>query len=121
MMDDNEYSDVTPDEEFEDFVVAVVARSMEEAEAYCELLADRDIPTIIGERGAIDASRGDSTINGVSVLVPEMLLDEAGIIISGREEADELDAPPEEIDDAQLLAEINNDLDDDDYLFDDDS
>lgn len=122
MMDDSEYSDIGHDEELEDFVLAVAARSMQEAEIYCRLLADRDIPAIIGEKDTSDVSCDEDDIGGVPVLVPEVLLDEASIIISGRDGVDELEPPAEELDDAQLLAEINSDMDDeDDYLFDDDN
>lgn len=76
-----------------DFVPAFFARDLEEAEEYCELLSDHDIPARAGvdeELGQGDseqrvAGRRGMT-HGVPVLVPETLLDEASEVIAGRED-----------------------------------
>jgi hypothetical protein len=76
-----------------DFVPAFFARDLEEAEEYCELLSDHDIPA----RAGVDAelAQGDSEqrvarrrgmTHGVPVLVPETLLDEASEVIADRED-----------------------------------
>ncbi len=78
-------------EEYHDFVLAVFARSPEDAERYGELLNDHDIPTIVGAEqlpasDEEDAPEGHSGITrGVPVLVPDALLDEASEIIADRE------------------------------------
>ena len=82
------------EEEFADFVPAVFARSVEEAEVYRELLNDHDIPAIVGldeDLKADDTSknRRRGMTHGVPVLVPEALLDEASEVIADREDADE--------------------------------
>jgi len=79
-----------------DGLVAVVfARDENEAEHYCELLEDHDIPAFIGvvtwgnadetvEAGAKGA--GPSIWRGVPVLVPEVLLDEAGEVVADHDD-----------------------------------
>jgi hypothetical protein len=89
-----------------EYVPAVFARSMEEAEKYRELLDDHDIPAIIGadepeEESRKRRQRGIS--RGLPVLVPEALLDEASEVIAERaEQADEFEA------------DTDDDLEDDD-------
>ena len=76
-----------------DYVPAFFARDLEEAEEYCELLSDHDIPARAGvdeELGQGDseqrvAGRRGMT-HGVPVLVPETLLDEASEVIADRED-----------------------------------
>jgi cobalamin biosynthesis protein CobT len=83
----------------DDYVAAFFARNIDEAEEYCELLCDHDIPA----RAGLDeellaeadpdhraASRLGMT-HGVPVLVPESLLDEASEIIADREDFDEFE------------------------------
>ena len=80
----------------DDYVAAFFARNIDEAEEYCELLSDHDIPA----RAGLDeellaeadpdhraASRRGMT-HGVPVLVPESLLDEASEVIADREDFD---------------------------------
>lgn len=82
-----------PEEGFEDFVPAVMARSAHEAEEYRDLLNDHDIPAIVGdEEGLWDPARplprrlGLAGVSrGLPVLVPEVLLDEASVVISERD------------------------------------
>lgn len=79
-----------------DFVPVVVARSVEDAEMFRELLEDHDIPSILGteeniqETGTDSDDLGEAMTHGVPVLVPEGLLDEAGEIIADREDFEEL-------------------------------
>ena len=75
-----------------DFVPAVFARSVEEAERYQELLDDHDIPALIGENS------GGMT-RGVPVMVPEVYLDEASEIIADRGELEEFDLLEEDLED----------------------
>ncbi len=92
--------------ELGDFVPAVFARSVEEAEEYRQLLDDHDIPAIVGgedrPEGRSDqpGQRGGFS-RGVPVLVPEALLDEAGEVIAERDEADEFDLKKEEADEEE--------------------
>ena len=89
-MPDSQRSDNT------EYVAVVVARSSEHAETYRELLADHDIPSILGTEdgsGSDDdtSEEGPAMTRGIPVLVPEGLLDEAGEIIADREDFEELD------------------------------
>jgi len=89
-MPDSQRSDST------EYVAVVVARSLDHAETYRELLADHDIPSILGtedeSHGSDDdtSEEGPAMTRGVPVLVPEGLLDEAGEIIADREDFEEL-------------------------------
>jgi hypothetical protein len=75
------------------FVPAAFARDQEEAQQYRELLEDHDIPAIVGQEDlGVDQ---DETLEvsskrmprGVPVLVPEVLLAEAGEVIADRDDA----------------------------------
>ena len=86
------------EEEYSDFVPAVFARSLNEAQKYQELLNDHDIPAIVGldeelqsEEDTPHVKRRKGMTHGVPVLVPEVLLDEASEVIADREEHDEFD------------------------------
>lgn len=81
----------------DDYVPVFFARNIAEAEEYCELLGDHEIPARAGldEELLADAdpdhraaSRRGMT-HGVPVLVPESLLDEASEVIADREDFDE--------------------------------
>lgn len=87
---------MSPEEqEYADFVPLVMVRSTNEAEQYCELLSDHDIPALVGgneldspaKNGQLASDCGMT--RGVPVLVPEQLLDEAGQVIADREDVDE--------------------------------
>ena len=70
---------------------AVVARSVEEADRYRELLDDHDIPAILAtddELAHVGAGRSAIT-RGVPILVPEAMLDEASEIIADWEDFEE--------------------------------
>lgn len=123
--EDEEFTIPEPSEEF---VPAVFARSREQAEMYCELLNDHDIPATVGEVDDPDAAggtRGRSMARGVPVLVPEVLLDEAGEVIAEREDAegefemgeDELeDEDDDEFEELGEEFEPGSGREDDDYL-----
>ncbi len=90
--------------EYADFVPVMVARSAEDAEKYCELLNDHDIPAAVAEekidqdgQDAPKAVRDKGSSRGVPVLVPEEFIDEAGEIIADHEDADEYLADSDEI------------------------
>ncbi|MGB2822186.1 MAG: hypothetical protein WBF17_14475 [Phycisphaerae bacterium] len=120
-----------------DFVPAFLARDLEEAEEYCELLSDHDIPARPGvDDGVASEAGGEQRLadrrgltHGVPVLVPEALLDEASEVIADREEFSEFDEDDEEVedddDDELELTSLDADEafiedDEDDELADDD-
>ena len=125
---DDEAIDLPP-EDHEQFVPAVFARSAAEAEVYCELLNDHDIPAIVGDEDHHDQDQDedgldrDGMTHGVPVLVPDALLDDAGEIIAVQEELDEFaPAKSEEPDDDEDeddfgLCEIDGDFEDDEDDF----
>lgn len=82
------------DAEFEDYVPAMVARSLAEAERYRDLLSDHDIPSQVGEEELAEEDRLQGSTRGMSrgvaVLVPEVLLDEASEIIADSENDEDL-------------------------------
>ena len=112
--------------EHEEIVPAVFARSAEEAEVYCELLNDHDIPAVVGDDDDVDTvkargrARRRSMTHGVPILVPEVLLDDAGQVIAVQEEleefgtADAAEDPLDEDDDFGL-SELDETYDDELY------
>jgi hypothetical protein len=116
---DLEYSSDDGDET--GLVAAVFARDAEEAQHYCELLADHGIVGIVddddvqAEGAEVDEDFGQGVgegvgmTRGVAVLVEEALLDEAGVVIADREdlgefkfdEDDEIQDDDDELDFAQ--------------------
>ena len=129
MAQEDEVFDSTEEADYDDFVAAVFARSREEAEVYCELLNDHDIPTRLGDEADLDEKTlGNPAVHrgithGVPVLVPDILLDEASVIIARQEDIEEYDPTAEddvdeddldlpEIDDpAEFLGDDNEPLD----------
>ncbi len=100
------------EEEHTGFVPVVVAHSADEAEQYCELLSDHDIPAMIGDNEPETDADKETPANprprisrGVSVMVPEALLDEASGVIADREDLDEfrVDDDDDESDDDDEL------------------
>ena len=77
-------------EEFDNdsFVPAVVARSRQEAEEYCLLFSDHDIPAQIGDEDSLDDEKCQSCgiVTGVPVLVTKGMLDEAAEVLANRED-----------------------------------
>lgn len=83
-----------PEDDRSDFVPAVLARNLDEADRYQELLNDHDIPAIIGKDQDDHDAQAPSPCRkgmarGVPVLVPEVFLDEASEIIADLEDLDE--------------------------------
>ena len=83
--------------EYDDFVPAVFARNRAEAEKYREILEDHDIPVELGERENSPAS-GQARVQGLPVMVPDPLLEEASEIIAELED-DEAFVDDDEYDD----------------------
>lgn len=110
------------DKEHANFVSAVIARSLAEAKQYSELLGDHDIPAIVGggEKAPDEDDSGREThsrsmANGVPVLVPEAMLDEASEVIADREDLDEFRVGEEKLEEEEddelgLEQEITDDL-----------
>lgn len=112
--------DETPDpgqSDNQDFVPVIVARSLDNAERFRELLEDHDIPSILGTEeefpGLADGAKEDeespatTMVHGVPVLVPEVLLDEAGEIIADREDFEGIDEE-EDLDDEDEKVGLND-------------
>jgi len=110
-----------------DFVPVLFARNLEEAEEYCDLLSDHDIPARPGMDDEVpdeeeveqqQASRRGMT-HGVAVLVPETLLDEASEVIADRDEFGEFEEDDEDVDDEDDEALGLTGLDSQEALLDD--
>lgn len=80
------------------YVPAVYAQSRQEAEYYRELLSDHDIPAVLGEEDEEDKAGSRSRTRGVPVLVPDAFLEEASEIIADREDVDDFEED-EDLDD----------------------
>ena len=105
-------------EEYSDFVPAVFARNMEEAEEYRELLNEHDIPAMVGSQDEEENAPRRGMTRGVPVLVPEVLLDEASEIIADlEEEQDEFDEDEEETEEEEEIEDEEEEEDED--IFDD--
>lgn len=95
-----------PEDDQSDFVPAVFARSPEQAERFRQLLDDHDIPAVVPTDDEIVGSEDSQTrsgrlagmTQGVAVLVPEVLLDEASGMIADFEDADKLQVTGDEFD-----------------------
>lgn len=128
MARDDKRSPRDADGELGDFVPAVFARSIEEAEEYRQLLDDHDIPAIVGDEDRAAGAAGQpgprkGFSRGVLVLVPEAMLDEAGEVIAERDETDAfgLKKEDEEDEEDEVFAldeaepqELEGDLEEDD-------
>ena len=108
--DDLEHSDII-DDDGTALAPAVFARDAEDAERYCELLADHDILGIVAidvDNDATefkDVTQGVGMTRGVAVLVEEALLDEASLVIADREDQDEFQFDTDDDDDDEPLDE----------------
>lgn len=69
------------------FVPVMVVRSREEAEEYCQLFSDHDIPAKMGDDDSVES--GLSAVGGIPVLVEREMLGEAKEIIADREDLEE--------------------------------
>ena len=123
--DDLEYPETDDDET--ELVAAVFARDAEEAQRYCELLADHGIVGIVAGGGVetedaevrINVGEGTGMTRGIAVLVEDALLDEAGLVIADREDIaefrfDEDDEAEDDEDELDFAQGIDSELDDDD-------
>ena len=121
----------TNDDETE-LVPAVFARDAEEAQRYCELLADHGIVGIVANDGVetedaeirSNAGEGIGMTRGVAVLVEDTMLDEAGLVIADREDLAEFqfgeeDEAEEDDDELDFAQGIDLELDGDDTETDD--
>jgi len=112
-------------------VPAVYARDAEEAQRYCELLADHGIAGIVADEDFEpddvevhgSPALGIGMTRGVAVLVEDSRLDEAGTVIADREDAaefqfddeDEIEDDDDELEFAQGIdGELDDDIDSDD-------
>lgn len=108
----NEESAGVSENEYARYVPAVFARDADEAEQYRELLSDHDIPAIVGGdeenpgAPAPVAPRGPKMTHGVAILVPDVLLEEASEVIADREDVDDFQVGADE--------EDEDDVEDDD-------
>jgi hypothetical protein len=122
--DDLEYS--SDDDDETGLVAAIFARDAEEAQHYCELLADHGIVGIVDDadvqaEGAEvdeDVGEGVGMTRGVAVLVEEALLDEAGVVIADREDLgefkfDEDDETEDDDDELDFAQGIDSEFQDD--------
>ncbi len=115
-----------------ELVPVVFARDGEEAQRYCELLADHDIVGIVANDGVetedvevrSNAGEGIGMTRGVAVLVEDTMLDEAGLVIADREDLAEFqfgeeDEAEEDDDELDFAQGIDLELDGDDTETDD--
>lgn len=113
----------------EEYVPVVFARSMEEAEVYCELFSECDIPVRIGGEESEDEADADdenkqpgkrSISRGLPVLVPEAMLDEAGELVAERENAEDFTSVYEDIDDEEFDDYDEENFSDDEFMHEED-
>lgn len=117
-----------PQGELSQFVAAVMARDVEEAEQYRDLLDDHDIPAILGTDEELDEmededrrlARHRGMTHGIPVLVPESLLDEASEIISDREAFEPFSEDEDELEDEEDDEEFDLHDEGDDFDLDED-
>jgi hypothetical protein len=124
MSPDDLRDSVEDDDEIE-LAAVVFARDSEEAQRYCDLLADHGILGIVSNDGVevedaevrSNSGEGVGMTRGVAVLVEDTMLDEAGLVIADREDVagfqfdqdDEVEDDDGELDFAQG---IDSELDD---------
>lgn len=118
MSREEEPFELIPDESNE-YVPAVFARSVDEAEYFRELLNDHDIPAIIGTEDKDESTDHAAMSRGVPVLVPDAFLDEASEIIADREDLDEFeddeeDQDEEDEEDEFTIEEVDGEEDEED-------
>ncbi len=118
MVEDNE-NDLPVGDEGQEYIPAVYARNEEDAEKYCALLEDHDIPVMVGHLAQETPGRGASSMSrSVPILVPEEFLDEASEIIADSEDTqdflDEEELEDEEEEDEEF--DFADNIDDEDDL-----
>ena len=93
------------------YVPAVYARTLEEAERYCQLLEDHEVPATIDEDYQPPLPRSRRTVQeGVPVLVPESLLEDAKGYIAGMEEMNDLVEEEDYLDEDEHAPDEDEDL-----------
>jgi hypothetical protein len=113
-------TDLPLGDEKEEFIPAVYARNEDDAEKYCALLEDHDIPVMVGRETEEDSGARSSSISrSVPILVPEAFLDEASEIIADSEDTqgfldDDEEFEDEDDDDEEF--DFADNIDDDDDL-----
>ncbi|MFP4106998.1 MAG: hypothetical protein ACLFVU_13035 [Phycisphaerae bacterium] len=105
-----------------DFVPVVMARSEDEAEKYQEVLEDHEIPTLLSDDGDVEAEEAPfvsrpGITRGVSVMVPETMLDEASEIIADMDSSDAFAPAEEELDEEEDEYEFGDGLEELDEEF----
>ena len=126
-MSSDDLEHIESDDDETELVPAVFARDAEEAQRYCDLLADHGIVGIVANDGVeaedaevrINAGEGIGMTRGVAVLVEDALLDEAGLVIADREDlaefriGEEDDEAEDDEDELDFAQGIDSELDDD--------
>ncbi len=82
----------------DDYLPAVYARSFDQAEWYCQLLEDHDIPAIMNDDYEPPSVAEKVRGRGVPVLVPESLLSDARACIRELEDMGEFSADDDDED-----------------------
>ena len=117
-MSARDFNDGIRSGEMDDYVPAIFARTPEEAEEYCQVLEDHDIPAVVDEEFE-PLRKGGKARQGVAVLVPQSRVEDARAFIAELEELeklaeeDELDADDdeeEEKEDEAVVADEEDDL-----------
>lgn len=118
-------------EEQHGFVPVLVARSRREANDYCQLFSDHDIPAIVGDEDLAEHEQplkpaGPDLMGGVPVLVEQDMLEEAREIIADREDIEGLqtdgdDELEDEDDDFHFVGALDEETGEDtDLIYEDD-
>ena len=85
-LDEDDFEAMDLDEQ-DDFIPILYAEDLAEAERYCQVLVDHDIPAIVDEDYEDIDSLDDAGIRqGIAVLAPSALGEEAGSLIEQFEE-----------------------------------
>ncbi len=105
-----------PEDDESNFVPVVFVPSSEEAERFRQLLDDHDIPAVVTTDNKIADSEDSGnhlgqlagTVQGMAVLVPAVLLDDAGQVIADFEDTERFQAVDDELDEDEfgLIEEI---------------
>ena len=114
MVEENE--SIGPEEQ-DDYVPLMHAKNMDQAEEYCQMLEDNDIPAMLDDEYTPRRRGG----KGVPILVPATLLEEAKAILEELEEEAQEELDTEDEDDLDEEEEFEDDeLDEDEDEFEED-
>lgn len=112
-----EEADIGPrdPDDYDGYVPVVYAEDLDEAERYCQLLEDHDIPAIVDEDyEGLDTLDSVDIRQGVAVLAPEIFREEAGGLIQRLDEMDPvIDENGEFVQDDAFNGEAGDSLDHD--------